>query len=49
MLMNVLVYMYDADAYPMSRRLRSHVELFNEMTITIVTAHLLCYTDWVVS
>ena len=47
--MNVAVYMYAGDAMPMSRRLRNYIELFNEFTITIVTMHLLCYTDWVVS
>ena len=45
MFMNIAVYIYDGDAMPFDRKLRSYIELFNEMTITIVTMHLLCYTD----
>ena len=49
MFMNIAVYIYDGDAMPMNSKLKNYIELFNEFTITIVTMHLLCYTDWVVS
>ena len=43
--MNVLVYMYDAHYKPLGGRFRNWLELFNEMCICTITAHMLCYVD----
>lgn len=47
MLMNIVAFMYQTDSYPSDRKLNNQIAVFNEITITVVTMHMLCYTDWI--
>ena len=48
--LNIFVVAYDGDIRPMyDGKLKNYIEIYNEITISLVTMHLFCYFDVVVA
>ena len=46
MLLNLFMLIYIGGTYSQETLLLNRLELFNEVSICIITMHLLCFTEW---